>query len=88
MNENCNYYGEFPSMFEITREMYLGKNQERFPITVRFANESYGYSVVKLHPSLLKDVTIFRSEVFATVDDLRIAIPREEYDKMIEFYEI
>jgi len=50
---------------------------------VRFPNEST-YTNVDINPEMLKEVTIWEKEVFATIDDIRIAIPREDYNRLFE----
>lgn len=59
----------------------------KYPVLVRFANESVYYTTIELHPSQLTDVMMFHMDVFATVDDTRISIKREDYDAMIKYFE-
>jgi len=56
-------------------------------IAVRFPNEST-YTNIELDPKMLKEVQIWPEEVFATIDDIRIAMMREEYNKLFEDNEI
>jgi len=51
-------------------------------VLVRFANESYHSTFINLDPTKLKDVVTFPKEVFATIDGVRIAILREEYEQI------
>ena len=57
-------------------------------IPVRFANESTATANVEIDASKLKDIQIFDDEVFATIDDIRIAIRREDYNKLFDPNEI
>ena len=57
-------------------------------IPVRFANESTATANVEIDPSKLRDIQIFTDEVFATIDDLRIAIKRDHYNELFEDNEI
>jgi len=56
-------------------------------IAVRFPNEST-YTNIELDPKMLKEVQIWPEEVFATIDDIRIAMMREDYNKLFEDSEI
>ena len=49
-------------------------------VLVRFANEMHYVNTIELDPNKLKDIMRFRDEVFATIDDTRIAIRREDFD--------
>lgn len=49
-------------------------------VLVRFANEMHYVNTVELDPTKLTDIVRFRDEVFATIDDTRIAIRREDFD--------
>ena len=51
---------------------------------VRFANESTTTTNIEIDPSKLREVQIFDKEVFATIDEIRIAISREDYNKLFE----
>jgi hypothetical protein len=61
--------------------------QHKYPVLVRFANESIYYTTIDLHPDMLTDILKFDRDVFVTVDGTRISIKREDYDAMIKFYE-
>ena len=65
---------------KITVLNYL--NMEKVETYVRFANESEYYSKISFNPNSLKDVKVFNDEVFATIDNLRIAIPKIEWEKI------
>ena len=56
-------------------------------VAVRFPNEST-YTNIELDPKMLKEVQIWPEEVFATIDDIRIAMQREDYNKLFEDNEI
>ena len=49
-------------------------------VLVRFANEMHYVNTIELDPNKLKDIMRFRDEVFATIDAMRIAIKREDFD--------
>ena len=51
-------------------------------VLVRFANESYHSTFINLDPTKLKDIVVFSEEVFATIDGVRIALLREEYEQI------
>jgi hypothetical protein len=53
-------------------------------LLVRFANESYYTKTVAIDVTKLTEVTKFPDEVFATIDGLRIAIRREEYETAMQ----
>ena len=60
----------------------------RIKIPIRFANESEAYTSIELNPKRLKEIQIFQDEVFATIDDIRIAIKIEDYNKLFDPNEI
>ena len=49
-------------------------------VLVRFANEMHYVNTIELDPTKLTDIMRFRDEVFATIDAMRIAIRREDFD--------
>jgi hypothetical protein len=49
-------------------------------VLVRFANEMHYINTVEIDPTKLTDIMRFREEVFATIDGIRIAIKREDFD--------
>jgi hypothetical protein len=57
-------------------------------IPVRFANESAAYTSIEIDPGKLREVQIFPDDVFATIDDVRIAMKREDYNKLFDPDEI
>jgi hypothetical protein len=56
----------------------------RTKIPVRFANESTATTNIEIDPSKLREVQIFDKEVFATIDEIRISMSREDYNKLFE----
>ncbi len=80
--------GDFPSMNEITKEMYEAKQQVKYPVMIRFANEDTYYTTIEIRPDMLKDIDKFPQHVFVTLDNLRVSIKRDDFDKMMDFYEI
>ena len=55
---------------------------KRKRVLVRFANESYHSTIINLDRTKLKDIVTFPEEVFATIDGVRIAMLKEEYEKI------
>jgi len=53
-------------------------------LLVRFANESYHSTIINIDVEKLTDITVFPDEVFATIDGVRIAILREEYESAMQ----
>lgn len=49
-------------------------------VLVRFANESNYINAIELDPTKLTNVVKFTEEVFATIDGIRIAIKRVDFD--------
>lgn len=49
-------------------------------VLVRFANEMHYINTVEIDTTKLTDIMRFREEVFATIDGIRIAIKREDFD--------
>ena len=87
MSEEQNI-GDFPNMHEITKEMYEAKQQVKYPVMIRFANEDTYYTTIEIRPDMLKDIDKFPQHVFVTLDNLRVSIKRDDFDKMMDFYEI
>jgi hypothetical protein len=57
------------------------------PILVRFANESHHSTIIDLDVSRLEDVMKFPKEIFGTIDGVRIAILREEYEQAFKKFQ-
>lgn len=53
-------------------------------LLVRFANESYHSTIINIDVEKLTNITVFPDEVFATIDGVRIAILREEYESAMQ----
>jgi hypothetical protein len=51
-------------------------------ILVRFANETIYNSRININPEKIKDVMVFPKEVFFTIDDVRVACDREDWDEL------
>ena len=49
---------------------------------VRFANESYYQTRLKIDSSKIKDPLELREEVFFTIGDLRMSIKKEDWKKL------
>jgi len=56
-------------------------------VLVRFANEPYHNTIIDLDVSKLENVIKFPKEVFGTIDGVRIAILREEYDQAFKEFQ-
>ena len=51
-------------------------------IFVRFANESTYYTHIKIDITKIQDVMMFTKEVFFTVDGIRVAVKKEDWDNL------
>jgi len=49
-------------------------------LLVRFANETIYYNRVSIDPEKIKDALIFPKEVFFTIDNVRVAIKKDDWD--------
>ena len=54
------------------------------PVLVRFAYSTHYASVIDIDVSKLTDILKFPTEIFGTVDGIRIAIKREEYENALK----
>jgi len=45
--------------------------------------QDHYYNKINLDPEKVKDPQIFQDEVFCTIDNLRVAIPRLEWDRIM-----
>jgi hypothetical protein len=61
---------------------------EKIDILVRFANEGTYYNTISVDPKKIKDPMIFIDEVFITIDDVRVAIKKEDWNKIESWVEI
>jgi len=55
---------------------------EKVEVLVRFANEGVYYNTIKIDPSKISDPMIFPNEVFFTIDGIRVAIKKEDWEKI------
>lgn len=55
---------------------------QRKEIFVRFANESTFYNKIIVDPNKLLDPIFFKDEVFCTIDGIRVAINKEEWQSI------
>jgi hypothetical protein len=60
---------------------------EKVEIYVRFANDCDYYGKIMVDPNNIKDPQVFDKEVFVTIDNLRVAIPRMEWDRIAKIKE-
>lgn len=51
-------------------------------VMVRFANETVYYNSIELDVDKLEKVLVFPDEVFGTIDGVRLAIKREDYEQL------
>ena len=49
---------------------------------VRFANESVYYTRIDVDVTKIKNPMVFSQEVFFDVDDIRVAIKKEDWDEI------
>ena len=61
---------------------------EKIEVLVRFANEGVYYNTIKIDPSKISNPMIFPNEVFFTIDDIRVAIKKEDWEKIEEWNKI
>jgi hypothetical protein len=53
---------------------------EKVEVLVRFANESIYYNRITIDPTKIESPMVFRDDVFVTIDGIRVAIKREDWD--------
>ena len=51
-------------------------------LLVRFANEGHHYNSIKVDPDRIEDVLPFPNEVFFTIDGVRVACDREDWEEI------
>jgi hypothetical protein len=51
-------------------------------ILVRFANETIYNSRINIDPEKIKDQLIFPKEVFFTIDNVRVAVKKDDWDEL------
>ena len=49
---------------------------------VRFTNETVYHNFIELDVDKLEKVVVFPEEVFGTIDGVRIALKREDYEQL------
>lgn len=55
---------------------------DKVEIYVRFANDSDLYTKIKINQSKINNVNEIGDEIFCTIDGLRFAIPKEEWNRI------
>lgn len=53
-------------------------------VLIRLANESYHSTIINVDPYKFENVNVFPNEVFATIDGVRIAMLRDEYEIVMQ----
>ena len=61
---------------------------KKVELLVSFANEGYYYNKIKIDTEKIKDVMKFPKEVFFTIDDVRVACDREDWENIIKNEEL
>ena len=51
-------------------------------VMVRFTNETVYHNFIELDVDKLEKVVVFPEEVFGTIDGVRIAMKREDYEQL------
>lgn len=51
-------------------------------VLVRFSNESVYQTFIKINFEKVEKILIFPNEVFFTIDDVRVSVKREDWDKI------
>jgi len=51
-------------------------------VFVRYANEGVYYSKITIDPKKIKEPMIFPNEVFFTVDNIRVAVKKEDWEEL------
>jgi hypothetical protein len=57
----------------------MGKKIE---VLVRFANEGTYYNTISIDPKKIEDPMIFTDEVFVTIDGIRVAMKKEDWNNL------
>jgi hypothetical protein len=55
---------------------------EKVEVLVRFANESVYYNKIKIDPTKIEDPMVFTDEVFVSIDGVRVAMKREDWNNL------
>jgi hypothetical protein len=56
--------------------------EKKVEILVRFANESVYYNRIKIGPSKIEEPMVFTDEVFVTIDGIRVAMKKEDWNNL------
>jgi hypothetical protein len=56
--------------------------EKKVEILVRFANESVYYNRIKIDPSKIEEPMVFTDEVFVTIDGIRVAMKKEDWNNL------
>jgi hypothetical protein len=60
---------------------------EKIDILVRFANEGTYYNTISIDPKKIEDPMIFTDEVFITIDGVRVAMKKEDWNTLEQWKE-
>ena len=60
---------------------------EKIEVFVRFANEGVYYSSIKINPEKVEDPMVFPNETFFTIDGIRVAVKKEDWEKIEKWRE-
>jgi hypothetical protein len=55
---------------------------EKIDILVRFANEGTYYNTISIDPKKIEDPMVFIDEVFVTIDGIRVAMKKEDWNTL------
>jgi len=55
---------------------------EKVEVLVRFANESVYYNKIKIDPTKMEDPMVFTDEVFVSIDGVRVAMKKEDWNNL------
>ena len=55
---------------------------EKIEVLVRFANESVYYNKIKIDPTKIEDPMVFIDEVFVSIDGVRVAMKKEDWNNL------
>jgi hypothetical protein len=56
--------------------------EKKVEILVRFANEGTYYNTISIDPKKIEDPMIFTDEVFVTIDGIRVAMKKEDWNTL------
>lgn len=56
--------------------------KQKIEVLVRFANESVYYNKIKIDPTKIEDPMVFIDEVFVTIDGVRVAMKKEDWNNL------